>query len=159
MPNKDPIAISPLGALSPDFAADAVFAIIQDAIPDSWDFKTLKNLLAREQAFGFLAMQNTMVIGFIAGTKLFEESEILSFGVLKKYQGQGIGERLLKHFLEESKAGGASKILLDVADDNVAAIGLYQKYNFTVFGVRERYYARGGQNRVNAILMALSLAK
>lgn len=144
---------------SPANLAENIFAIIQNALPDSWNLTTLKNLLAQDHSFGFTAMDGNIAVGFIAGHLIPGETEILSFGVLKKYQGQGIGEDLLQKFLNESRAKGTTRVLLDVAEDSLAAITLYQKYQFEIFGRRERYYARDGQNRVDALLMALSLVK
>ena len=44
---------------------------------------------------------------------------------------------------EKAKALGAERMLLEVRVSNARAIGLYEKYGYCRYGLREHYYADG----------------
>jgi ribosomal-protein-alanine N-acetyltransferase len=75
------------------------------------------------------------------GRKPPYEYEIHTIGVDARYQGRGIGRKLLDGLLEIA-AGG--EVYLEVRTDNAAAISLYQSVGFEVMGVRKRYYQVSG---------------
>jgi ribosomal-protein-alanine N-acetyltransferase len=49
---------------------------------------------------------------------------------------------------------GVTRVFLDVAADNVAALALYESLGFAEVGRRKSYYARGLDPRMDAIMMA-----
>jgi ribosomal-protein-alanine N-acetyltransferase len=58
------------------------------------------------------------------------EAEILSIGVTPDRQRQGVGKRLLQHFFDYGASRNMAKALLEVAEDNVPALELYQRFWF-----------------------------
>ena len=77
------------------------------------------------------------------------EAEILTIGVLPEARGAGIGTFLLGIMLEEA----VSTVFLDVAEDNLAALKLYQGLDFEVVGRRSAYYKRADGTRVDSLTM------
>jgi ribosomal-protein-alanine N-acetyltransferase len=69
------------------------------------------------------------------------EYEIHTIGVDTTYQGHGIGRGLLTRLLELASGG---VVFLEVRTDNVAAIGLYERFGFVNVGLRKRYYRASG---------------
>jgi ribosomal-protein-alanine N-acetyltransferase len=57
-----------------------------------------------------------------------------------------------------ARASGAASLFLEVADDNVAALALYERLGFVTVGMRPNYYARGATS-VAARTMRLGLTK
>ncbi|HSC85011.1 MAG TPA: N-acetyltransferase [Pseudomonas sp.] len=53
-------------------------------------------------------------------------------GVRPELRGQGIGERLIQHLLEQGRAAGYRQTGLDVAASNPRAQKLYERLGFTV---------------------------
>jgi len=62
----------------------------------------------------------------------------LQMGVHKEYRGQGIGGTLLDQALQEAKKRGLERVELGVFASNLAAIHLYQNYDFQIEGRKKR---------------------
>ena len=77
-----------------------------------------------------------------------EDAELMTIGVGKAYQRQGIAAALLQALVDEAKRQGASRMLLEVRVDNDPALALYQRFGF------ERYYQPEG---IDAYTMSLDL--
>jgi ribosomal protein S18 acetylase RimI-like enzyme len=48
---------------------------------------------------------------------------------------------------------GITQCFLEVAEDNIAAQQFYERFDFTQFSRRKKYYQRPDSNRIDAILM------
>lgn len=57
---------------------------------------------------------------------------ITNVSVLRESMGKGIAESLIKRCIEHVKALGMRQVSLEVASDNMPAIGLYEKGGFVV---------------------------
>lgn len=84
------------------------------------------------------------------------ESHILNVTVHPELQGQGIGSKLMKHFLQLARRHDADIVMLEVRPTNKPAISLYEKLGFNEIGVRRNYYP-ADEGREDALLLALSL--
>lgn len=82
-------------------------------------------------------------IGLCATRLVLDEAEILTFGVSAPHRGLGAGRRLLDEALRDLEQHGATTIFLDVAEDNIPALTLYEMAGFEVTGRREGYYDSG----------------
>ena len=65
----------------------------------------------------------------------------------------GIGERLIRDAIVEAKARNATVVTLEVRRSNLAARGLYRKFDFQERRLRRNYYGPGE----DAIVMELLL--
>ena len=90
--------------------------------------------------------------GYLLATMIDDESEILSIGVTPDRQRQGVGKLLLQHFFEHGTSQNMTRVVLEVAEDNVPALGLYRDFGFAAFGRRKGYYKQGNQ-KIDAIMM------
>ena len=106
--------------------------------------KPKKNLLSFIKPYKSKANQefNTeeIIIGYIKIWKVLEESHIEQIGVIEKFRGQGIGEKLLVLSLRYCWENNIKKILLECRKSNSSAIKLYKKYLFNIVSVRKNYY-------------------
>lgn len=73
-----------------------------------------------------------------------DDAQIMTIGVAKEYQKQGIASNLLKTMIENAKSIGARRMLLEVRVNNNPALKLYEKFGFTKMGLRKRYYMPEG---------------
>lgn len=71
---------------------------------------------------------------------LFESSHLITIAVVKKYQHQGYGKVLLKHFISLAKSKNATNMLLEVREKNHVAIHLYESLGFKFNRLRKNYY-------------------
>jgi ribosomal-protein-alanine N-acetyltransferase len=84
------------------------------------------------------------------------ESHILNLTVRPESQRQGVGSKLMKHFVQLARRHDADTVMLEVRPSNKRAISLYEKYGFNEIGVRRNYYPADG-GREDALILALSL--
>lgn len=84
-------------------------------------------------AITFEAWIENKLVGLIATYFNFESklSFITSVSVKKEYMGLGIATKLLIMCLDYSKNNNFKNIKLEVFKDNIVAIKLYEKHNFT----------------------------
>ena len=115
------------------------------------------------QAFADLLDQAGVVLegaedGFILIRAVAEEAEILTLAVRPSARRQGLGGRLVKAASRRAVELGASRMFLEVAEDNAPARGLYGALGFEAAGRRPRYYSRAEGPAVDALLLVLNLA-
>ncbi len=95
--------------------------------------------------------------GFAMGRIAADEVELLTLAVAPAARRQGVGARLLATLLEKARTRGASRVFLEVAADNTAAVGLYLQAGFSVCGRRHGYYPRPDGPPTDALVMVRSL--
>lgn len=90
------------------------------------------------EAAGYRALRMTVVMGLCAplmrvlNTLREGDFYILSMAVDKEHRGQGIGSMLMDSMEARARAGGASRLALDVAAGNKGARRLYERRGMTV---------------------------
>lgn len=159
MPRPDDSArILAAGALD----APVIAALQNDAFPDQpWSGDEIATLVQGPGALALLAAGRAygevMPLGYVLARIAGDEAEILSLAVIGEARRQGLGRRLLVRTLEEAARGGAHRIYLEVAADNVAATALYRAAGFETVGRRHGYYASGRDQAADALVMARAL--
>ncbi len=76
-------------------------------------------------------------IGYIETRTLYENTDIINVFVEESHRRQGIGSLLLKKVIDDNKN---KVIMLEVKEDNVSAIKLYEKFGFKKISERKKYY-------------------
>lgn len=69
--------------------------------------------------------------------------------VKKDQRNLGIGSKLLEEIIKKAIEINSKTITLEVNENNLPAIKLYEKYGFKQIGLRKKYY----NNTDNAIIM------
>jgi ribosomal-protein-alanine N-acetyltransferase len=92
---------------------------------------------------------------YIAVSVAGEDSDLDRIACLPSAQGQGKARALLEAGVDRARDLGAGRMLLEVAADNVAAIGLYESCGFDQIATRRGYYAGG----VDALVMELAISE
>jgi ribosomal protein S18 acetylase RimI-like enzyme len=82
------------------------------------------------------------------------KARLYSIAVAKSEAGRGVGSRLVKAIEGAARAAGANQVRLEVREDNVPAIRLYQGLGYVQIGRRRHYYEDGA----DALLYARDLA-
>ena len=121
------------------------------AYEQHWNEKAMAEMLAMTGVF-----VHQFSAGFIMTQISLETAEILTFTVLPSQRGKGYGAVLLKTAMQHAFNKGATRILLEVAPDRKAALGLYRRAGFERTGVRKNYYA-GPEGKRDAFLMETGL--
>lgn len=123
---------------------------------EPWNEAAIAGLLAMPGAFGFVVGPDEEPAGFVLARIGGGEAEILTICVSPASRGSGLGRKLLEAAAAFAVAAGAETLFLEVAEDNPAALGLYERFGFYLVGVRPGYYARGA-SRVAARTLRFDL--
>lgn len=75
-----------------------------------------------------------------------------SFRVHNDYQGQGLGQKLLKYVISELENKGITEFTVGVEDDNENAKHIYEKFDFTEIISRDEEIVRGRTYKYNLLL-------
>jgi ribosomal-protein-alanine N-acetyltransferase len=126
------------------------------AFPEPWRAEDFEDLLEGEGVFGFLAAeaapQGVILCRIAAG-----EMEVLTLGVTPPARRTGVAKALLAAALGAARQAGVEACFLEVAVDNAAAAALYDGLGFRRAGLRPRYYDRGVDGLIDALVMRLDL--
>jgi ribosomal-protein-alanine N-acetyltransferase len=102
----------------------------------------LSELEHRDVAFFYIARDAlNEAIGFCSCWRVLDEVHINNLAVLPEHRRSGVASALLERVLQDGVARGAPRATLEVRRSNVAALKLYQKFGFSVSGVRRGYYS------------------
>ena len=120
-------------------------AAFSDEYGEAWTRSQCSGILPMPGVKLALAKDADSIVGFSLYRTIAGDSELLLLAVAPDSQGDGIGRTLLRHFIEDSKADGATAIHLEVRDGN-PAVKLYEHAGFERSNRRRNYYrGRGGQ--------------
>lgn len=124
-----------------------------------WDEGSIKSLLEHPAAASLIAVagEPKTIVGFVIGQLAADEAEILSIGTAPDWQRAGLGRKLVEGLVRAAKRGEAKRLFLEVAEDNVAGLALYNGLGFVETGRRKKYYQRPGGAAVDAMTLALDL--
>lgn len=93
------------------------------------------------EAFRVYVIDNK-ITGFVIGARNSpDEARILMFAVEKKLRAKGIGNSMMKDFLEFCGKNGFLSVKLEVKTDNDLAINFYKKFGFIVTSRLRAYYS------------------
>lgn len=85
------------------------------------------------------------------------DAEIVTLAVKPSARRQRLGSQLLTLAAPAAADHGATRMILEVAADNVAALALYQRHDYRPVGQRKAYYRMRDGSRMDAIVMAKDL--
>lgn len=92
-------------------------------------------------SFCFLARdEDGRAVGFCSFWRVLDELHINNLAVMPEWRRQGVGSALLAHVLREGAKLGAKRATLEVRRSNEEARILYERFGFTIAGVRRGYY-------------------
>ena len=88
------------------------------------------------------------IIGFLQFSLNKSDCDIISIGVIQKFQKMGYGKLLVEYL----KGLNLKNIFAEVSTNNINAIMFYYSLNFSKIGLRKNYYKK---QRSDAILLKL----
>ena len=119
----------------------------------AWSTIDIARLLAMPGAFCVIAQQKGEAVGFLLLRIAGDEAEIISIGTRPDSRRQGIGEKLIDAAVELLGTQKTTRLLIEVADSNDAALALYRKFGFATVGRRRDYYQHADGRREDAAIM------
>ncbi|GAC14055.1 ribosomal protein S18-alanine N-acetyltransferase [Aliiglaciecola lipolytica] len=133
----------------------AAFQIQQSCHLVPWSESVFMDSLSNPY-FAFQLAVDELVVGYYVGLNVVGEATLMDLGVSEKQRGQGLGQQLLSHFIEQCKQQNCEEIWLEVRESNKSAVRLYQKNGFNSVEVRKDYYPTKS-GRENGLIMKACL--
>ena len=84
----------------------------------------------------YVARINTQVVGALSFAVEPDELIIVLLNVLPEFQGRGYAARLIEAAASEASNRGLSRLAVATSNDDLPALYLYQRNNFTISGVK-----------------------
>lgn len=124
---------------------------------DFWSFITLETELNDEHSYYIVAKNVNKInnahcseiVGFAGMKIIIDEADIMNIVTKKNKRNLGIASLMLKKLIYIAREKNVQKLTLEVNYKNLAAIHLYEKFNFKKIAVRKKYY----RNIDDAIIM------
>ncbi len=88
------------------------------------------------------------IIGFLQFSLNKSDCDIISIGVLQKFQNMGYGKILVEYLISLN----LKNIFVEVSSNNINGIMFYHRLNFLKIGLRKNYYKK---QKSDAILLKL----
>lgn len=134
------MTLSDINSISSNFSSN---------FDEFWSIDTLKNDFSSENSKYIVAKIDTEIVG-LAGIKIIlDEANVMNIVTRIDKRNLGIGSSLLSYLIRAAENKNCHCITLEVNENNLSAIHLYEKYNFERIGLRKKYY----NNTDNAIIM------
>lgn len=119
-----------------------------------WSYDVLEEELECDNSYVIVAkVDENTIVGFAGLKVILDESDIMNIVVKKDFRHNGIGSILLENLINHSKDLNLKTITLEVNENNLSAIRLYDKFSFDKLGIRKNYY----DGKSDAIIMSKKL--
>lgn len=128
---------------------DEVMEIEQYSFPTPWTRTVYEHDIKRNPNSRFFVARSEddgELLGYIGNWVIEDECHVGTIASKREFRGQGIAEALLIHTARTSLAEGVTYIILEVRENNFAAINLYKKLGFKQVGLRRGYYRDTGED-------------
>ncbi|MFN8672626.1 MAG: ribosomal protein S18-alanine N-acetyltransferase [Candidatus Sericytochromatia bacterium] len=125
---------------------DEVLEIEKTCFGAGWTSTPFKKELERKDCSYFIAKENEKILGYCGAWLIVEELHIIIISVLPQFRQKKIGQQLLIKLLEDGLKNGAKWSTLEVKASNIPAQRMYEKFGFSVKGVRKKYYQQDGED-------------
>jgi purine-nucleoside phosphorylase len=131
--------------------ADGLFQLEQECFPSPWDIDEIKGLIRRDLSLYTLAAFNgDEPVGYVSA--VFSEPgvlHIISICSSPSFRRTGIAGNLLSCALQWGRHLEANRVVLEVREGNLPAIGFYGTWGFNSVGTINNFYGIG----INGVLM------
>jgi [ribosomal protein S18]-alanine N-acetyltransferase len=109
---------------------------------DAWGGAALQGELdgVPETRYVLVAEASRSIVGYASLLAVGTTADVQRIAVLPEWQRQGIGRRLLFDLLERARSRGCAEALLEVRDDNAAALAMYHAAGFAEIARRHGYF-------------------
>lgn len=129
-----------------------ILAIEKASFETPWSETLFYNEIFKTISVSRVARIDGRVVGYLCANMIIDEGHILNLAVHPDYRGRGIASRLLRHMIDEMRAGNCRSIFLEVRMSNENARKMYAKFGFTLLGTRKAYYVSPVEDAVVLVL-------
>ena len=133
---------------------ESIKDVLSTEFDDFWTYNIFKQELLNPNSKYIIAKIDDIIVGFAGIWKAVDVIHITNIVTKKSLRNRGIGSILLDRLINLAKEMDAvTSITLEVNENNLPAIKLYEKYGFKKVGLRKNYY----KNQYDALLLTKEL--
>ena len=125
--------------------------ILQTDFDDFWNFEIFIEELAHTNSEYLVLLYDNQIVCFGGIKIILDEANLMDIVTKKSMRNNGFAKLILEELINISKEKKCISITLEVNENNLYAIKLYNTFNFKNVGKRKNYYKNGD----TAILMTL----
>jgi ribosomal-protein-alanine N-acetyltransferase len=125
---------------------DAVVALEQTCLgEDAWSRRLVEQgIAAALPTVSYLVAElDGDVVGHAVSSAAGDDAELQRIAVAPAYRRTGVASALLAEVEHRAAADGATRLLLEVREDNTTAAAFYESRGFAEVGRRRGYYRNG----------------
>ena len=128
--------------------------VLASEFDNFWSYDVLEEELECDNSYVIVAkVDENVIVGFAGLKVILDEADIMNIVVKKDFRHNGIGSVLLENLINYYKDLNLKTITLEVNENNLSAIRLYDKFSFDKLGIRKNYY----DGKSDAIIMSKKL--
>lgn len=124
-------------------------------IETPWGERELFRELENKNAFYACIKKDGRTVGYGGIWLSVGTADITNIAVLSERRREGFGSLILSELTRKAVENGCFEINLEVNENNLGAVLLYEKCGFEKVGIRKKYY----KNKDNAIIMQYNYKK
>jgi len=132
--------------------AAALSAIHAASFREGWTQADFETWLARAEAIWVVAEEAGEVVSFGLALAAGSDAELLTIASVPALRSRGLGRQIMRGLDDEAGRRGLQRWILEVARNNLSAIGLYSSEGFVEIAVRKTYY-QAETGRIDALVM------
>ena len=83
----------------------------------------------------YVACDGEEIVGLASYAREEDKNILVILNVLPQWQGRGVARRLITAVVETARADGAARLAVATSNDDLPALGLYQRFGFVITGV------------------------
>lgn len=129
---------------------DSIYEIEKVSFANPWSKESYINEINNKSAIYIVVEIDNKIIGYAGMWLIFDEAHITNVAVHPNFRNRNVGSRLIDELISIGNNKKIYDFTLEVRKSNEAAINLYNKYNFSVEGIRSKYYQ---DNKEDAYIM------
>jgi ribosomal-protein-alanine N-acetyltransferase len=127
-----------------------IIEIERDSFPSPWSENLFRgemtNPIARMLVGRVDPLPGKPVAGYVVYWLVADEMHLHNIAVRKDQRRKRVASLLLREAIRASQSDGARWVTLEVRRSNLPARNLYEKFGFSVKGVRPGYYSDTGED-------------
>lgn len=127
---------------------DAVAALEASCFSMPWKRQDFEEILTNPDRIYLVAEGDSGIAGGCMLTMIAGEGDISNVAVYEKYRGQHIATALMQELLRVGEENGIGDFTLEVREQNLSAIRLYENAGFVSEGIRPNFYDKPKDNAV-----------
>ncbi|MBQ7413717.1 MAG: GNAT family N-acetyltransferase [Alphaproteobacteria bacterium] len=131
--------------------APVIAELHQNCFWASWSESDIRDLLCLSTTVGWLTEAS-----FLLCSRVADEMEILTIGVLPTCRRQGLAASLMTEMISYARQNHIHRIFLEVSAQNEPAQRLYDHFGFIQTGIRPGYY-KTADGMVDALCLTKTL--